>query len=214
MQINKLQSENKVYILKQKAMKTILKITAVFVFVAFSSNLFALGNLKLNILPLSSEKAVVSITALSETNFVVSVADENDQIVYYKEYSEVPENYRSVFDFSNLENGNYKLVVVSNNLTTEREFIKNSKNIEVGAEKTSHKPFFTFEDNVLKLTYLNFMNDNLTIAFFDDNQLIYSKKIGSDFTINEGLDLSKLESGNYQAILYAGNKEYSYEIEK
>jgi len=214
MQINTFKLRKQFLILKQKAMKTILKITAVFVFVAFSAGSFAMGNLKLNIQPLSAEKAVVSISTLTQSNFVVSVADQNDRIVYYKEYSDLPGNYQSVYDFSNLENGNYKLTVASNDLTTEREFTKNSKNIEVGEESTTQEPFFNYEDNMLKLTYLNFMNDNLTIVFYDGNEKIYSKKIGSDFTINEGLDLSKLEAGNYQAILFAGNKTYSYNIEK
>jgi hypothetical protein len=195
-------------------MKTILKITAVFAFVALSNVLFAAGNLKVNILPLTSEKAVVAISSLSNSDFSITVANENNNIVYYKENSEASVSYSKVFDFSNLEDGKYKLTVVANKLVTEREFQKHFGQIEVGEEFTSLEPYFTYKDGILKCTYLNFMKENLTLSFYDDNEKLYTKKIGRNFNVLEGFNLSKLDPGNYRAVLTAGNKTYSYEIEK
>jgi hypothetical protein len=196
-------------------MKTIFKITAVFAFVAFSNILFAAGNLKVNIHPLNSEKAVVDISSLSNSNFSITVANENNNIVYYKENSDPSANYSKVFDFSNLSDGKYKLVVAAYKMVTEREFQKHRGTIEVGEETTTLEPFFFYKDGLLKCTYLNFMNENLNVSFYDTNdERIYSKKIGRNFNVLEGFNLSKLDSGSYRAVLTAGNKAYAYNIEK
>jgi hypothetical protein len=194
-------------------MKTILKVTLLFAFVAFANTLFAAGNLVLNIIPLSSEKAVVAISSLTDSNLKISVTDDVGRLVYYKETTDSSPNYRKVYNFSNLEEGKYNLSVVSDNLTTERPFEINHKTITVGEEKTMLEPFFTYEDGYLKFSYLNFNKENVTLYFFDKNQLVYSKKIGRDFTINSALNLSKLREGNYVAILSAGDKEYKYPID-
>jgi len=193
-------------------MKTIFKVTLVFVLVAFANTLFAAGNLKVNILPVSAEKAVVAISALSNSNFNITITDEQDRIVYYNETTDPGENYRRVYNFSDLEDGMYKLSVVSNNFTAERPFQKTHKGITVGDEKTTIEPFFGVENGILRCTYLNFPNENLTLYFFEDNQLLYSKKIGRNFNVCEGLNLSKLGRGDYQAILSTGEKEYSYPV--
>lgn len=194
-------------------MKTILKVTLLFAFVAFANTLFAVGNLKVNIIPLSSEKAVVAISSLTDSNLKISVTDDIGRLVYYKETTDPSANYRKVYNFSDLEDGKYNLSVVSDNLTTERQFEISNKTITVGEEKTMLEPFFSYEDGYLKFSYLNFNKENVSLYFFDKNELVYSKKIGRDFKVNSALNLSKLKEGNYVAILAAGGKEYKYPID-
>jgi hypothetical protein len=184
-----------------------------FAFVAFANTLFAVGNLKVNIIPLSSEKAVVAISSLTNSNLKISVTDDMGRLVYFKETTDPGANYRKVYNFSDLEEGKYNLSVVSDNLTTERQFEISNKTITVGEEKTMLEPFFTYEDGYLKFSYLNFNKENVSLYFFDKNELVYSKKIGRDFNVNSALNLSKLREGNYVAILAAGGKEYKYPID-
>ncbi len=194
-------------------MKTILKVTLLFAFVAFANTLFAVGNLKVNIIPLSSEKAVVAISCLTNSNLKISVTDDMGRLAYYKEINDPSANYRKIYNFSDLEEGKYNLSVVSDNLTAERQFEINHKTITVGEEKTMLEPFFLYEDGYLKFSYLNFNKENVALYFFNKNQLIYSKKIGRDFNVNSALNLSKLREGNYVAIIAAGGKEYKYPID-
>lgn len=193
-------------------MKTMLKVAMVVALFAFANTVSGTGNLKVNIMPLSAEKAVVAISTLSNSNFSITVADEMERIVYYNENSEPGEYYRKVFNFSDLEAGKYILRVVSNDLTTERPFEKTSKGIKVGEEKTILEPFFGYEDGLLRCTYLNFPNENVKLTLFENDQLLYSKNVGRTFNVNEGLNLSKLTRGNYVAVLSTGGKEYVYEI--
>jgi hypothetical protein len=189
-----------------------LKVTFLFAFVAFANTLFASGNLKVNILPLDAEKAVVAISTLSNSNFNITIADDQGQIVYYQENSNPGENYRKVYNFSDLEDGTYKLTVVSDDMTSERQFKKSHRIINVGEEKTTIEPYFGYEDGILRCSYLNFNKENMSLRFFKNNELIYTKDIGRNFNLQEAMNLSKLDKGNYEAVLSAGGNEYSYPI--
>jgi hypothetical protein len=183
-----------------------------FAFVAIAGTSMAGGNLKMDIQPISSEKALVAISSFTESNLKITLADEQGNIVYYKEVAEPTGDYKKVYDFSALEAGLYKLSVESDNLTSERVLDIRNWKIEVGQEKTTLEPFFSYDDGLFRYSYLNFPQENLTILFYDKDQVIYTKEIGRNFSVTEALDLSKLEKGEYKAVLLAGNKDFSYPI--
>lgn len=194
-------------------MKTMFKVTLVFALFLAAHTVWASGNLSVNIQPISAEKVVVAISSLTESNLQITVEDQKNRIVYYNETSEPKGDYRKIFDFSELENGSYKLSVVSKNLTAEREFQISKGEVKVGKEKTTLEPFFGYEDGLLRYSYLNFDNENVTMYFLDKNDLIYSKEIGNTFNVNEALNLSKLKKGDYSVILSAGEKEFTYQVD-
>lgn len=195
-----------------KTIKSFSKVTMLFAFVAFANTLMAAGNLKVNILPLTAEKAVVAISNTAAANFQISIENENGEVVYYKETSADSKDFRKVFDFSNLERGDYKLSVSSDGSSSERSFKIDNKNIAVGKEKSTLEPYFAFKDGILKMSYLNFSEENLSLNFYDRNDLVYSKEIGNRFNVNEGFNLSKLEKGAYSVILTTNSKSYTYSV--
>ena len=195
-----------------KTIKTVSKLAMLFAFVAFANTLMASGNLKVNILPLTSETAVVAISNTSASIFQISIENEKGEIIYYKETGADSKDYRKVFDFSKLEAGDYKLAASIDGSTTERSFKIGNKNIAVGKEKSIMEPYFAYKEGVLKLSYLNFSEENLSLNFYDTNELVYSKKIGDKFNVNEGFDLSKLNKGNYSVVLSTDSKSYTYNV--
>jgi hypothetical protein len=194
-------------------MKTISKLTMLFAFVAFANTLMAGGNLKVNIVPLNSEKAVVAISTTDAANLQISIENENGEKVYYKEADAENSDYKKVFDFSNLEAGDYKLSVSTNGLTTERQFSIDKDNIEVGKEKYLMEPYFSYKDGALKFSYLNFPEENVNLNLYTNSDLVYSKSIGNKFNILEGYDLSKLDKGTYTVVLSSWSGVYSYDFE-
>ena len=194
-------------------MKTISKLAMLFAFVAFANTLMAGGNLKVNIVPLNSEKAVVAISTADAANLQISIENENGEKVYYKEADAANNDYSKVFDFSNLEAGDYKLSVSTNGLTTERPFSIDKKNIAVGEEKNLMEPYFTYKDGALKLSYLNFPEEDVNLNLYTNNDLVYSKSIGNKFNILEGYDLSKLEKGSYTVVVSSWSSLHSYDFE-
>ena len=196
-----------------KTIKTISKLTMLFAFVAFANTLMATGNLKVNILPLTNEKAVVAISNANIGNFQISIENDKGEVVYYKETDEASDDYRKIFDFSNLEDGDYKLTASVDGLTTERSFKIDRKNIAVGKEKTEMEPYFAYKEGVLLLSYLNFSEENLSLNLYDNNDLVYTKELGNKFNVNEGFDMSKLANGEYTVVLSTNDKSYNYNVE-
>jgi len=183
-----------------------------FAFVAFANTLMASGNLKVNILPLTSDKAVVAISNTAAGNFQISIANDKGEIIYYKETGADSKDYRKVFDFSKRESGNYNLSVSVDGLTSERPFKIDNRNIAVGKEKSTMEPYFAYKEGILVLSYLNFSEENLSLNFYDNNDLVYTKEIGDKFNVNEGFDLSKLANGEYSVVLSTDSKSYTYNV--
>jgi hypothetical protein len=197
-------------------MKTISKITFVFALVAFANTSFALrfSNLRVDLLPISAESAVVEISTFTNSNFKITVVDNKDRIVFSNENAEPIDNYRVQYDHSNLPDGVYKLTVVSGDLTTERSFRKTLGAIKVGKEKMMIKPFFGYKNGLVRCAYLNFPKEYLTLYLLKKDQLLYTKDLGKTFNMSEAINLSQLDVGSYTAVLSAGGKEYSYQIDK
>ena len=195
-----------------KTMNTISKVTMLFAFVAFANTLMATGNLKVNIVPMKAEKAVVEISSAAASNFQISISNNNGEVVYYNETDKESSDYRKVFDFSDLENGKYKLSVTVDNQTTERFFNIKNKNLAVGKEKNSMKPFFAYKDGILKLSYLNFPEKSMNLNLYNGDDLVYSEEIGNQFAVNKGLNLSKLDKGNYSVSFSTDDKTYTYNV--
>ena len=196
-----------------KTIKSISKVTMLIAFVAFANTLMATGNLKVNILPLTAEKAVVAISNSAASNFQISIENRKGEVVYYKEINSDSKDFRKIFDFSNLERGDYNLSVSVDGSTTERSFKIENRNIAVGKEKSTMEPFFAYKEGILVLSYLNFEEEDLSLNFYDRNDLVYSKKIGDRFNVNEGFDLSKLANGNYAVVLSTDSKSYTYNVD-
>ena len=195
-------------------MKTILQIILVITFASFADTLFASGNMRVNILPVTAEKAFVNISTLDNSNLDITVTNDKGEVLYSKENLESSEDYRSEFDFHKLENGKYKVTAVGEDMTTERLFRMTDKGIIVGKEKTFMKPYFGYKDGILKFTFLNFQKENLTMYLLNNKQLLSTKDCGNTFSVSDGLNLSNLENGTYEVVLSAGNKEYSYTVDK
>jgi|GEM_PF-279176 len=195
-----------------KTIKTISKLTMLFAFVAFANTLMATGNLKVNIVPLTNEKAVVDISNAKASTFQISIANDKGEVVYYKETEDASDDYRKTFDFSNLENGDYKLSATVDQFTTVRSFKIKNKSIAVGKEKNMMEPYFAYKDGILKLSFLNFSEGNLSLNFYNNDNLVYSKDLGYNFSVNEGFNLKKLDKGSYSVVLSTDDKTYSYNV--
>lgn len=195
-------------------MKTILKTTLVLTFCVAAGAALAAGNLKLNVVPVTGERAEVNISSLTNKPGHLQLTDKEGSLVYYNESFGPQLNFRKVYDFSNLSDGTYKISVVSEGLTTERMLYKNCKSMLVGEEYTAQKPYFVFKNGMLKVTYLNFMNSSVKMNLYRNDEMIYSKKIGTQFSVSKGFDLKKLEPGEYLVCLISGDEEFYYNLKK
>jgi hypothetical protein len=169
---------------------------------------------KMNVVPLNSERAIVSVTNVNPAIFEVSIEAENGDMVYYKQTSEPVTDFKQIYDFKNLAQGKYVLNLQVNNTKVMNDFQVSGKGIEVGESKVRFAPYFEFKNDELKLSYLNFDQENLKLYFYDNEGLVYETKLGRDFNITTGYDLSGLKNGNYRVVLSSFNNEFTYNLLK
>jgi hypothetical protein len=144
----------------------------------------------------------------------MSIETLNGDLVYFKQTTDASTQYQKIFDFANLEKGSYVLNLKVNDTKVTREFEVTNKNIHVGESKLRFDPYFSFKNDLLKFSYLNFDQKNYQLYIYNNEGLIFQKKMGKDFAIQNGFDLSKLESGNYKVVLRSRNNEFAYSIVK
>jgi hypothetical protein len=106
------------------------------------------------------------------------------------------------------------MILKVNNTSIEKNFTITPNKILLGESELSIAPYFIFDGNDLKFSYLNFKNEKFRLEIYDKNELIFKTKIGNGFSIHSGSNLSKLETGNYKAVLTSFNKEYIYHYAK
>lgn len=193
-----------------KTIKFLFTVTAV-ALVAIAT---AVEKPKMNVIPLTAERAIVAITNENAARIELSIYSEKGEMVYFKQSSEPLTDYLRIFDFESLEKGNYVLNLKVNDTRLSRDFTVDNKGISVGNSKLRFDPYFEYKDNVLKFSYLNFDKENLKFAIYNNGDMVYQSKIGNDFTLSAGYDLSKLSAGNYKVVLSSYNKEFSYNIVK
>lgn len=163
---------------------------------------------------LSSDQAIFTVINQSEAYFEISILTENDEIVYYKQSDKPLANYQKIFDFKDLENGDYLFKLKVNNVSTGKKFRIRTNKIYMGESKEIIEPHFDFDGKDLKLSFLNTDKENFKIKIYNDYELIYHTKIGNEFALNAGYNLSKLDAGNYKVVLTSNEKEFVYRIEK
>lgn len=194
-------------------MKTFKTITMMVALTVIANIALATGNLRVNILPLTSDRAVVAISNDAQSKFQISIKDSRGGVVYFKETEGNMADYRKIYDFSNLETGDYKLVVSIDDVKSERDFSIDHHKISVGKAKILEAPFFSYKNDILRLAYLNYTGEKTSLYIYSNGELIYRKALENNFSVNEGLDLSKLSAGEYQVTLASGDETYDYTVD-
>ncbi|MDA3879088.1 MAG: DUF3244 domain-containing protein [Prolixibacteraceae bacterium] len=166
------------------------------------------------IVPHSFERAVVVVNNIENTISEVSIEDFNGSIIYYKEGRISDKIYTKIFDFKNLEDGEYRLKAKNSFGEKEVLFKVATNTIKVLKEDVPTTPFIKVEDDVLKISYLNHSLSNTYLTLYNEKGEVFKKTLGEDFSITAGFDLNRLENGNYMANFSSDGKIFSYSFNK
>jgi hypothetical protein len=194
-----------------KTRNLVLTTLAVFVAAAVSATKLP----TMNVIPVEQEKALVAFEAGAPAVFELPVTTDKGETVYYKKSEKPVDSYRMVFNFRDFENGTYNVSLDYNNCKISREvLISNHRCMKIGEEIRSFGPFYKYEDNYLKISYLNQAQKNMHVNIYRNGQFVTGKKLGKDLCIHKMLDLSKLEKGTYEVVLSNRNNEYPFTVQK
>lgn len=195
-------------------MKNFKKVMLLLVTILASGSVMATGLLNVSVIPGKNEKALVSVSDNEGDRCMVEVADANGEMIYWHHIKHPGDSYHKIYNFSKLDDGNYTLSVKLGNETIENAMTVKDGNVQLSDQKEMVTPYFILKGNELDFTFLNFEKQDVKFLLYNDgsNQLVYENNLANDFTIKKEVDLSKLKSGNYNAVIEAGDQLYNYEF--
>ena len=199
--------------IKMRNMKTI-KLAVTMALVALATFTNAVERPKLNVIPVNNERAIVAVSNENAAYMELSILASNGDVVYYRQTKDPVTSYHKLYDFKNLAHGKYVLNLKVNDTNVTNGFEVSAKGIKVGENKMTFDPWFAFSNNELKVSYLNFDQEDLYLYLYNDNGLVYQKRLGKDFSITKGYDLTKLQKGNYRAVLSSDSSDYTFHLSK
>lgn len=184
----------------------------VIVALVVAANVYASNTPKMSIIPLKDTKALV--TASNETPVIneVSITDEYGKVVYYKRSKKKSADYKQIFNLSQLNNGSYEFKLRAGSNSIKKELSIDDGKICVKKESVEIEPYFAFENNLVKVSYLNFTKEDVKVDVYQDRKLVFTSKLGKDFLMHRALDMSELKKGNYDLVLANANNEYWFSV--
>lgn len=195
-------------------MKTIISIGFLFAATFFSIQSQASGGFRVNTIAGTEKKALLEISDNAEKNYTISITNASGDEIYKNVTLGEQLNFNRKYDLSKLDYGVYHVKVQTDRESNEQFITLSKKGIEVGKTVKKVDPFFSFADNKLILSYLNYNGDKMSLKFYDNDGLIWSKKLDNSFNLQKAFDLSKLENGKYQVVLESDNLNYEYNLTK
>lgn len=195
-------------------MKTIIAISFLVVTTLLSKPSVASGTFVVNLVPQTEEMALLKISNNDGQKYEISILNSLGDLVYFHETKEASRNFSRMFDFSQLEHGNYKVEVKIEGASNEQLITINKKGIVVGNTSKKTDPFFNYKGNILSLSYLNHSIEEMSMNIYQKSNLIWETKMDPQFVLHKGFDLSKLEKGEYSVVFSAGNEIYEYDLTK
>lgn len=202
--------ENKT--LKFEIMKTFRNIFAV-VIVLFVFNSAIASGLRVNMVANDAELTVVEIANNKMSNFEIEVTNVYGDDLYRIE-TKVPVNeFKKRYDFSALEDGTYFYSVKIDKEKVVKELEVEDGLVKVADIRKTIDPYFVKQDDLLKMSFLNFQKEDVKIYIYGpNNDLVSEFGLGNDFAINKALNVEDLEMGDYELVLTHNNDYYEYQF--
>lgn len=191
-----------------KTMKTTLLTT---VLTILATAVFASGNLKVNMSKAEAEKAVLEANNFKLELYEIEIKDEFGDLIFTKK-TEAQADYKRIYDFSALEDGTYFLKVKHGDEYYEKRFQLKRGEVEVISQRKMVKPFFIQKDDQVKMSYLNFPQDEMSIYVYDNSGLLHGQTLETEFAVHKSIDLSDLRPGDYRIVFASGLDIFEHDV--
>ena len=193
-----------------KTMKTILA-ALMAIFIVSVASATRTGNLKVNMESLGGDFTSVEISSAFISHFEIEVSNTRGEKIYSMETTAPLNSLKKKYDFSKLEDGTYWHTVKIDKESTVNKFQVTNGHVEILEVRKSIEPFFKFENNKLKMSYLNPQKEEVKVSVYDtSNTLLTEANFGTDFSISRSLNFSKKRFGTYKIVLENGTDMHEY----
>ena len=137
------------------------------------------------------------------------VKDQNG-VVLYSENVKSEGKLTKVFNFNELNDGNYTLELEKQfQIVVKSLKIVNNKVIfNAAAEKVIFKPVVRNENNRLLISKINFDEKPLQVALYFNDEIIYSETLEGDAIVNRVYKLDEKLKGDYKVVIKNNDRSY------
>ncbi len=166
---------------------------------------------KLNVIAVNESKAFVAATTSPDVASEVSIIAENGEVVYYKK-SKAAREFKSLLNLSQLKDGMYTVKLETGKVSAQRDMEINEGKVTVQPLQVKMDPFFACDGKMLRLTFLNYDESNVSMMVYNGSKLVEEFELGDNFNIQRVFDVSKLVKGEFNFVLAGTNQNYSYKV--
>jgi hypothetical protein len=186
-------------------------LTALVLFVVATINATNLPKMSVELV--ANEKIGVDFESVKPCPVEITISKGNGDIVYFVQSKKRDCEFSEVFDFSEMENGTYKISLNYGNQSVNRELQVGNKNVKIGPERRSFEPYYKLENGKLDVSFLNVARKNVYLRVYKDGEIVSSIKLGKDMNIQKRMDFTKLEKGKYNLVLAEELETHCYHME-
>lgn len=156
------------------------------------------------------KKAIIRITNVSSDEPAVLRIKDTQGYVLHREVISQSEAYAKKYDFSNLPSGDYLV-----ELSTSDGIIKESFELEAGRTNPRYfKPAVQVEPGLIKVAFINRISSPVSLKLYDERgEVLYEETVPSQEKFAKGLNISKLNAGQYSLAVLGDNYVYSKSIQ-
>ena len=195
-------------------MKTMKTTFLVMIATLAASVAMASGNLKVNLASNDSEAALVEISNAKMVNYEIELTDEVGNQLYSMETEAPRSELKKRYDFSNLEDGTYWYSVKIDKEEVRKRLTIENGTVEVNDIRKTVEPYFHQDGDMIKLSFLNFENENIKMYVYDENnRLLTEADLGNGFSIHKGVNLADLNPGTYDLVLANDYEVFQHRVE-
>jgi hypothetical protein len=179
-----------------------------------ASSAFATGKIKINPY-LDTDLSIVSIINPTESELKMKIYDNKGNLYYSKKVSSTTTDQK-LFDFSYLEDGVYKIVLIGAEKKVEKEFSIEDNKLKVeSTNELTEKTMFRSEKDNLYVSYLSFENKKFNLSITDaSGDEVFEESYTSTPTFSKKFNVTALPEGEYKVRITSNNKEYNYAFRK
>lgn len=195
--------------LKIRIMKTLfaLIITAFIGNVALATG----GGLKVSLESNELGTTVMEISSSEISTFEIDITNAYGEKLYRMKTKTPRNEFSKYYDFSKLEDGMYWYTVrIDKEKITKKLSLKDG-NVAIEEVRRTVDPYFLQEKDLLKITYMNYAKDDVTLILYDSNRQVLARAVlGDSFSLQEAIDISELRYGGYEVVLINEEDIFDY----
>lgn len=175
---------------------------------------------RVTILPYAKTSyALIAAEALPTEAYSVAIVNSIGEVVYSSNRNVAGSVFTRVFDFSNLEDGKYKVRLRSKKgLLHEEAFSVKKGSLTKGSSMAAASESVVkiwSNDDFLYVSHLNHELNGLFIRLEDARgSVLYNSSLPSDLTYTGKFNVSALPKGDYKVSFVSGNKVFNYDLRK